>query len=65
MGNVHGLVGFVVIKKRDGNQVYWVIETNMFYGKNPSIYRNLHISNKIAAELNGFILLVLKVIIWG
>jgi iron complex outermembrane receptor protein len=25
----------------------------MFYRKNPSIYRNLHISNKIAAELNG------------
>jgi iron complex outermembrane receptor protein len=25
----------------------------VFIRKNPSIYRNLHISNKIAAELNG------------
>jgi iron complex outermembrane receptor protein len=25
----------------------------IYIRKNPSIYRNLHISNKIAAELNG------------
>jgi iron complex outermembrane receptor protein len=36
-------------------KVYWRRNQDeyVFIRKNPSIYRNLHISNKIAAELNG------------
>jgi iron complex outermembrane receptor protein len=52
------LVGFQRLSK--GNftwkpKVYWRRNQDeyVFIRKNPSIYRNLHISNKIAAELNG------------
>ena len=53
------LIGFsTVIKKGDFTwkpRVYWRRNEDeyVFVRKNPSIYRNLHISNKIAAELNG------------
>jgi vitamin B12 transporter len=53
------LVGFSTVIKK-GNftwkpKVYWRRNQDeyVFIRKNPSIYRNLHISNKIAAELNG------------
>ncbi|MEZ7499320.1 TonB-dependent receptor [Flavobacterium sp. Arc3] len=53
------LVGFSTIIKK-GNftwkpKVYWRRNQDeyIFIRKNPSVYRNLHISNKIAAELNG------------
>jgi vitamin B12 transporter len=53
------LVGFSTTIKK-GNftwkpKVYWRRNEDeyVFIRKNPSIYRNLHISNKIAAELNG------------
>jgi iron complex outermembrane receptor protein len=52
------LVGFQRLSKK-GNftwkpKVYWRRNRRIcFIRKNPSIYRNLHISNKIAAELNG------------
>lgn len=53
------LVGFSTIIKK-GNftwkpKVYWRRNEDeyIYIRKNPSIYRNLHISNKIAAELNG------------
>ena len=53
------LVGFSTIIKK-GNfiwkpKVYWRRNEDeyVFVRKNPSVYRNLHISNKIAAELNG------------
>lgn len=53
------LVGFSTTIKK-GNftwkpKVYWRRNEDeyIFIRKNPSIYRNLHISNKIAAELNG------------
>ena len=53
------LIGFSTVIKK-GNftwkpRVYWRRNEDeyIFVRKNPSIYRNLHISNKIAAELNG------------
>lgn len=53
------LIGFSTVIKK-GNftwkpRVYWRRNEDeyVFVRKNPSIYRNLHISNKIAAELNG------------
>ncbi|SEA14905.1 iron complex outermembrane recepter protein [Flavobacterium gillisiae] len=53
------LVGFSTVIKK-GNftwkpKVYWRRNQDeyIYIRKNPSIYRNLHISNKIAAELNG------------
>jgi vitamin B12 transporter len=53
------LVGFSTAIKK-GNftwkpRVYWRRNEDeyIFVRNNPSIYRNLHISNKIAAELNG------------
>jgi vitamin B12 transporter len=53
------LVGFSTVIKK-GNftwkpKVYWRRNEDeyIYIRKNPSIYRNLHISNKIAAELNG------------
>jgi vitamin B12 transporter len=53
------LVGFSTIIKK-GNftwkpKVYWRRNEDkyIYIRNNPSIYRNLHISNKIAAELNG------------
>lgn len=53
------LIGFSTIIK-NGNftwkpKVYWRRNEDeyIYIRKNPSIYRNLHISNKIAAELNG------------
>lgn len=53
------LVGFSTVIKK-GNftwkpRVYWRRNEDeyIFIRNNPSIYRNLHISNKIAAELNG------------
>lgn len=53
------LVGFSTTIKK-GNftwkpRVYWRRNEDeyVFIRKNPSIYRNVHISNKIAAELNG------------
>jgi iron complex outermembrane receptor protein len=56
-GNNGSLVGFstVIKKKFICWQVYWRRNQDeyVFIRKNPSIYRNLHISNKIAAELNG------------
>ena len=53
------LIGFSTVIKK-GNftwkpRVYWRRNEDeyVFVRNNPSIYRNLHISNKIAAELNG------------
>lgn len=53
------LIGFSTVIK-SGNftwkpRVYWRRNEDeyVFVRNNPSIYRNLHISNKIAAELNG------------
>jgi iron complex outermembrane receptor protein len=53
------LVGFSTVIK-NGNftwkpKVYWRRNQDeyIYVRSNPSIYRNLHISNKIAAELNG------------
>ena len=53
------LIGFSTVIKK-GNftwkpRVYWRRNEDeyIFVRNNPSIYRNLHISNKIAAELNG------------
>ena len=53
------LVGFSTVIKK-GNftwkpMVYWRRNQDeyIYIRKNPSVYRNLHISNKIAAELNG------------
>jgi vitamin B12 transporter len=53
------LVGFSTVINK-GNftwkpKVYWRRNEDeyVFIRRNPSIYRNLHISNKIAAELNG------------
>lgn len=53
------LVGFSTVIK-NGNftwkpKVYWRRNEDeyIYVRNNPSIYRNLHISNKIAAELNG------------
>jgi len=53
------LIGFSTVIKK-GNftwkpRIYWRRNEDeyVFVRKNPSIYRNLHISNKIAAELNG------------
>jgi iron complex outermembrane receptor protein len=53
------LVGFSTVIKK-GNftwkpKVYWRRNQDeyIYIRKNPSVYRNLHISNKIAAELNG------------
>jgi vitamin B12 transporter len=53
------LVGFSTVIK-NGNftwkpKVYWRRNQDeyIYVRNNPSIYRNLHISNKIAAELNG------------
>jgi vitamin B12 transporter len=53
------LVGFSTVIKK-GNftwkpKVYWRRNQDeyIYVRSNPSIYRNLHISNKIAAELNG------------
>jgi iron complex outermembrane receptor protein len=53
------LVGFSTVIK-NGNfiwkpKVYWRRNEDeyIYIRNNPSIYRNLHISNKIAAELNG------------
>lgn len=53
------LVGFSTVIKK-GNftwkpKVYWRRNQDeyIYVRNNPSIYRNLHISNKIAAELNG------------
>lgn len=53
------LIGFSTVIKK-GNftwkpRIYWRRNEDeyIFVRKNPSIYRNLHISNKIAAELNG------------
>jgi vitamin B12 transporter len=53
------LVGFSTVVK-NGNftwkpKVYWRRNQDeyIYVRNNPSIYRNLHISNKIAAELNG------------
>jgi vitamin B12 transporter len=53
------LVGFSTVFKK-GNfiwkpKVYWRRNEDeyIYIRNNPSIYRNLHISNKIAAELNG------------
>ena len=53
------LVGFSTVIK-NGNftwkpRVYWRRNQDeyIYVRNNPSIYRNLHISNKIAAELNG------------
>ncbi len=53
------LVGFSTVIKK-GNftwkpKVYWRRNQDeyIYIRNNPSIYRNLHISNKIAAELNG------------
>lgn len=53
------LVGFSTVIKK-GNftwkpKVYWRRNEDeyIYIRNNPSIYRNLHISNKIAAELNG------------
>ena len=53
------LVGFSTVIK-NGNftwkpKVYWRRNQDeyIYIRKNPSVYRNLHISNKIAAELNG------------
>lgn len=53
------LIGFSTVIKK-GNftwkpRVYWRRNEDeyIFVRKNPSIYRNLHISNKVAAELNG------------
>jgi vitamin B12 transporter len=53
------LVGFSTVIKK-GNftwkpKVYWRRNEDeyIYIRKNPSIYRNLHISNKVAAELNG------------
>jgi len=53
------LVGFYTVIK-NGNftwkpKVYWRRNQDeyIYVRSNPSIYRNLHISNKIAAELNG------------
>jgi iron complex outermembrane receptor protein len=55
-GTTASLVGFQRLSK--GNftlSIYWRRNQDeyVFIRKNPSIYRNLHISNKIAAELNG------------
>jgi iron complex outermembrane receptor protein len=49
------LVGFQRLSKIILLKVYWRRNQDeyVFIRKNPSIYRNLHISNKIAAELNG------------
>jgi iron complex outermembrane receptor protein len=51
------LVGFQRLSKKVIllGKVYWRRNQDeyVFIRKNPSIYRNLHISNKIAAELNG------------
>jgi iron complex outermembrane receptor protein len=53
------LVGFSTVIKK-GNftwkpKVYWRRNQDeyIYIRKNPSVYRNLHISNKISAELNG------------
>ncbi|MBA4316851.1 MAG: TonB-dependent receptor [Flavobacterium sp.] len=53
------LIGFSTVIKK-GNftwkpKVYWRRNEDeyIYIRNNPSIYRNLHISNKIAAELNG------------
>ncbi len=53
------LIGFSTVIRK-GNftwkpRVYWRRNEDeyVFVRNNPSIYRNLHISNKIAAELNG------------
>jgi vitamin B12 transporter len=53
------LIGFSTVIKK-GNftwkpRIYWRRNEDeyVFVRNNPSIYRNLHISNKIAAELNG------------
>ena len=53
------LVGFSTVIKK-GNftwkpKVYWRRNEDeyIYIRNNPSVYRNLHISNKIAAELNG------------
>jgi iron complex outermembrane receptor protein len=51
------LVGFQRLSKKVIllEAIYWRRNQDeyVFIRKNPSIYRNLHISNKIAAELNG------------